>query len=109
MTKARMKKLFGKLHWNVLRHDFNSHKFEVYDIMREDVLDDIYKLKDKSYEAVKEAIRKWAMYHYWSKCEYEFIVTDLWNKDEEKIDAFRQIDMNLDRLTEYVMRGLELL
>lgn len=51
------------------------------------------------------------MYYYWSRCECEIAVGDLFAKypDEyEKIDAFRQIEMNLDRMVEYIIRELDI-
>ena len=45
------------------------------------------------------------MYYYWSKCEWEIILS-AWpsRKDfnEEKIDVFDQINLNWDRFADYV-------
>lgn len=111
MTKARMRKIIEKLEWNVLIHDFNSNKFVNYNIMREDLADDLFRLfkgnPNATFEEVKKVIRSWAMYHYWSKVEFEVVVSDMFERDEEKIDAFRQIEMNLDVLTQYIMSALQ--
>lgn len=50
------------------------------------------------------------MYHYWSKCEHEILVGDLFTEEDDfkKIDAYRQIEMNLDRITEYVINELKI-
>lgn len=113
MTKAKMKKKFNTLEWNVLIHDFNGHKFIYYNVLREDLLDDILRrmnVKDApcTKQDIQDVVQRWAMYHYWSKCEYEFIASSLFGGDEEKIDAYMQLEMNIDRLTEYLIKELEL-
>lgn len=110
MTKAKMKKKFNTLEWNVLIHEFNGHKFVYYNVLREDLLDDILKLAKKpfTYNELREVILCWASYHYWSKFEYEFIASTHFGNDEEKIGAYLQLNMNIDRLTEYLIKELEL-
>lgn len=105
-----MKKKFKTLEWNVLIHDFNGHKFVYCNVLREDLLDDISKLAKKpfTYKELQDVIQRWAMYHYWSKCEYEFIASTHFGNDEKKIDAYMQLEMNIDRLTEYLIKELEL-
>lgn len=54
------------------------------------------------------------MYHYWSKTECEMAIGPLWfNKLEdleqfEKIDMYRQIEMNLDRIVEYIINTMQI-
>ena len=51
------------------------------------------------------------MYYYWCKSEFEIEVGGLFAKHQkefEKIDIYRQIEMNLDRITEYVNKELRL-
>lgn len=110
MTKAKMKKKFNTLEWNVLIHEFNGHKFIYCNVLREDLLDDILKLAKKpfTYKELREEIQRWAAYHYWSKFEYEFIASTLFGNDEAKINAYMQLEMNIDRLTEYLIKELEL-
>ena len=54
------------------------------------------------------------MYHYWSKTECEMAIGPLWPKELkdlekfEKIDMYRQIEMNLDRITEYIINKMEI-
>lgn len=113
MTKAKMKKKFNTLEWNVLIHDFNRHKFVYCNVLREDLLDDILRrmhVKDApcTKQDIQDVVQRWAMYHYWSKCEYEFIASSLFGDDELKVDAYMQLEMNIDRLTEYLIKELEL-
>ena len=47
------------------------------------------------------------MYHYWSKTECEIVIGGLHCKYldefEKKIDMYRQIEMNLDKIVKYVI------
>ena len=104
-----------KLEWNVLIYDFNSRKIKFYNIFRNDFILEIRNKskskKIKTYLELKEYINNWAKYHYWSKIEYEIAVGGLFSEypdDFEKMDIYRQIAMNLDRITEYVNNKLQI-
>ena len=105
-----------KLEWNVLVADFNSKKIMNYNVLDDELIKELHKeiVKKKTiinYEQLKAKVRSWCIYYYWSKVEWEISVGDLFAKypDQfEKIDAFRQIEMNLDRMCEYIMRELDI-
>ena len=100
------------LEWNVLIHDFNKDKIKKYNIFRADLFEDIKDAKCKTFGELREIIDKWAKYHYWAKAEYEIAVGGLFSKYPEKfekIDIYRQIEINLDRITEYVGKNLGIL
>ena len=104
-----------KLEWNVLMADSNK-KIVNYNVLDNELVERLHKeiVKKKTitnYEQLKENVKRWCMYYYWSKCECEIIVGDMFAEypDEyEKIDAWRQIEMNLDRMCEYIMRTLRI-
>lgn len=101
------------LTWNVLNYSWDDKKIVNYNIIRQDLIDKIvkkYRKKElKNIEELKQLIKGWAMYHYWSRYEYEILAGDFSEKpDLEKIDVYRQIEMNLDRLTEYISREMRL-
>ena len=48
------------------------------------------------------------MYNYWSKSEYEFLISDIWGMDYEKVDVWRQIEPNLNQIVEYVNSRMDL-
>lgn len=106
----------ANLEWNVLMADSNTKKIKNYNVLGYELVEELHKeiVKKKTitnYEQLKEKIRKWCMYYYWSKCECEISVGNLFAKypeEYEKIDAFRQIEMNLDRIVEYIMRELKI-
>lgn len=98
------------LEWYVLSHDFNNDEIIPYNIFYSSFIknlhEEIRKKKVTNYKELKEYISHWSKYNYWSKSEYEIIVSGLHSKEdkEEKIDVDWQIQMNLDRITEYVIR-----
>lgn len=102
------------LEYNVLIYDWNSKKVGKCNVMRILNLDTIRKkiLKREitNYGEFKECLRKEFMCRFWSKSEYEVLVGDLFfNKDTfEKIDAYRQIEMNLDLITKYVINEMQI-
>lgn len=107
-----------ELKWNVLYWNTNKNKVENYNIFSNDFKNNLYKkIKTKkitNYNELKEDVNKWAMYHYWSKTECEMAIGPLWfNKLEdleqfEKIDMYRQIEMNLDRIVEYIINTMQI-
>lgn len=87
--------------FNVLLWDFNTDSLQYYDILP--YLRDCYKKakqKPKTLEELKEFIRKESMCRYWSRCEYEMILTG-WpvQKKNYKLDVHEQIMMNIDIIT----------
>lgn len=64
------------LKWYVKDYNCNARKIEDYDILkyREDCIKKMKK-KCKTKNEFVEELRKELMYHYWSKAEYELIVT----------------------------------
>lgn len=101
-----------KLEWNVLWHDFNSNKIKNLNIFNSDFANELKSKQIKSYKELKGYIDSWARYHYWCRAEYEISVGGLFSKypDEfEKIDIYKQIKMNLDRITEYVNNKLQII
>lgn len=99
----------NKLEWNVLSYDFNTDKIVNCNIFGESFLTELKVAKPKTYLELKEFIKKWARYYYWSRTEHEMMVGGLFkNCKFEKIDIFRQIEMNLDRITEYVNKELRI-
>lgn len=101
-----------KLEWNVLMQDFNSGKIKNCNIFGNDFILEIQSAEIKTYLELREYIDNWARYHYWCRAEYEISVGGLFSKypDEfEKIDIYRQIRMNLDRITEYVNNKLQII
>ena len=96
--------------WNVIIVGFNSKKIETYNIFdhsrfRED-LEDNYKHNKNDYDAFCEQLDRDLKYYFWSKCEWEVIVSS-WppmpegKEIEEKIDVYDQVIQNKDIFFKY--------
>ena len=95
--------------YKVISWDFNHDDIEYYDIMP--FLIDSYKRikknKPKTFDEIKEFIINESRYRFWSRCEYEVIITG-WPKQkrEVKIDIFNQIMENIDIITTHFISHL---
>ena len=80
--------------FNVIVEDINSRKFIPYDV--------IPYLVQCYYEEEDERHSK---YQWWSRCEYEIILKS-WptGNIEKKIDVHQQVMMNIDIVTELLMK-----
>lgn len=92
--------------FNVIKED--NGKFVPYDIMP--YLYERYKKskpKPKTYENLKAWIKNESARQWWSRCEYEIIISD-WppSGKEEKWDIYKQIMMNLDNIVILFMEKL---
>lgn len=97
--------------FNVLVWDINRDELIHYDIIpyllrqyNETKKMDSYKETPKTRDEFKEFIKKEAMYQWWSRCEYEIIISD-WpcQKHQVKIDVYDQVLMNLDVITDIII------
>lgn len=76
--------------WNIFNH--GSFKKEVDVLLKEKIDKDDF----------SEKLKKEAMYYFWSKCEYEIILSPWAGRaDDIKIDVYDQIMMNFDRFVDY--------
>ena len=123
-----------KLVWNVFIEDFNHHKIvvkNVFDHYR--FMCDLYKLKkEKDFDTFATEVKKSLMYSYWSKCEWEVVVTswptyitkeelDKVSKDlhpygncvdlliESKIDVYDQVMLNWEHFITYLWNNKKLI
>ena len=95
--------------FNVINFNFNSSKFEPYDVMPYLVNEyNETKKKPKTFDEFKEFVKHKALYQYWGRCEYEVVLHD-WpcDKTEQKIDVYEQIEMNLDIVTSILMENVK--
>lgn len=95
--------------YKVISWDFNHDDIEYYDIMPFliDSYKKIKKNKPKTFDEIKEFIINESRYRFWSRCEYEVILTG-WPKQkrEVKIDIFNQIMENIDVITTHFISHL---
>ena len=111
------KKEFKPFEWMVLYHNINSDKIEQYNILkyRED---DIKKMRKESEnkKGFSEKLKRELMYYYWSKCEWEMIISKTednrivltpWcgcrNPDEVAIDVTDDNNFNWIGFADYIL------
>lgn len=93
--------------FNVLLWDINKRELTTYDVLpyfRRRYKD--LKKKDRpcTKEQWTEFVQSKGMYMYWSRCEYEIIISDWPSKTKEvKIDVWQQIENNLDLVVDILM------
>lgn len=101
--------------FNVIVGNFNSGKFEAYDVIP--YLVSRYneaRKRPRTIEEFKEFIEEEAAYHWWGRCEYEILlfpwpykaneeglIEDF--KQAKKIDIYQQLMMNIDVVTKILM------
>lgn len=101
----------SNLKWNVLRYDFNSGKIVSYDVMggvaealqKQMRLGKVY---DKA--TLKNFLQSEFMSHYWSRAEHEVMLMsnihdNLEKEYMEKIDVWKQLEINLDQIADYII------
>lgn len=102
----------------VLLWDFNKKEIEQFDIMKP-LLNGFKQEKKRhfrvygegkvpeTFDEYKKFILSYCQCHFWSKCEYEILVNGFPpNGESKKIDAFYQIKMNIDIITQHFIMQL---
>lgn len=95
--------------FNVILWDINRDELTTYDVLP--YFRDEYKVtkkKDRPHtrEEWKAFVKRWGMYRFWAKCEYEVLVS-CWPPQKKdvsvKIDVWQQIKNNLDLIVKLLM------
>ena len=96
------------LKWNVFYHSVNKQEIVTLNVFNhwrfsEDVENNLKKIKDK--DEFAEKLRHDLMYYFWSKSEYEIIISP-WcgerNTKDIKVDIYTQVMNNWDIFLDYV-------
>lgn len=95
----------------VIVWDFNKDTAQYYDIML--YLINKYeeyrpkKNKPKTFEEFKDFIINNSLYKWWSRCEYEIIITEFPKREKElKTDIHQQVMMNIDVITNLFINNI---
>lgn len=96
------------MEWNVVRDDMNTRQFKPFNIFNhyyffEDCKKEYKKHKNNKEEFLSR-VKRCLQYYFWSKCEWELILSPWPPRDEpqKKVDAFGQVMLNWDRFSEYI-------
>ena len=96
--------------WNVYAHDINRGEIRVWNVFKHGLFNrDVEKLlkEDLTYEDFSKRLKRETMYYFWSKAEYEVVITswaphidnkelDRLNAEREKYSQYRLHNVNLD-------------
>ena len=95
------------LEWNVYIEDPNAKTFKNYNALKgyeNKFVKELVEAKGNK-EKFLERVRLTMQSRYWSRCEYEIILTGWPNASiQEKIDIYDQIIMNWYHFSEYVWK-----
>lgn len=98
--------------WNVYMEDFNERIIKVFNVFQHYTFyNELAMLikkwrRDKDTAALEKEVRSWAMYCFWSKCEYEISLVSWINRErakEMKIDIYDQLMLNWDSFFKYIL------
>lgn len=99
--------------WNVYVEDVNTHQIKTFNVFHSYTFITACRKIFRKYSGsflkepgkiaeLKEEIRNWAQYSFWSKCEYEIVLTGwISEKTEKKIDVYDQLMLNWDSFFQY--------
>lgn len=102
--------------WNVIDSNLSIRNLFYYNWLFNR---DLYKIKKKygasrgkncQYDKFCEAVERNLKYYFWSRSEYEIIISG-WIKDvgDHKVDVYSQIMLNWDRFIEYLWNNRRLI
>ena len=100
--------------FNVLQFNFNRRDLEFYDVLpyfRKEYNECRKNERPKTREEWVRFVRQWGHYRFWGNALYEFQVSswppqhdiDKFMKEHIKVDAWQQIEANLDVVVDILM------
>lgn len=96
------------MEWNVFYHNMNAQEITVFNIFKHGgFMKDVEKLSKEctDKETFAKELKSSLMYFFWSKSEYEIIISP-WcggrNTKDKKVDIYSQVMLNWDKFVDYV-------
>ena len=98
-----------ELEWNVFVENINRRQIEIYNIFNHSSFkkdcDEAWREYKNSFQKFAENVKRSLMYYFWSKCEWEIILSDFPQSDrfkKKKVDAYEQVMLNWDKFINYL-------
>lgn len=97
-----------ELVWKVYHYNINHRQIEEFNIFdhwkfNEDVSKDLHRCRSR--EDFAKLLQSNLRYYFWSKCEYEVLVSS-WTSDDKKetikVDIYDQVMLNWESFLDYV-------
>ena len=82
------------MEWYVYRYDFNKREIVPFNVFRRaDFKEDVEEIdiKNISYKDFKNRLDRLTLYYFWSKCEYEVVITS-WPPFITKEEAYKMMN-----------------
>lgn len=100
--------------WKVYIENFNAKRIEQYNVFNHfkfsEEVKEAYKEHKDDFDAFSVSVQRSLMYYFWSKCEWEIILSD-WppseNFNDMKISVYDQIMLNWNVFIEYIWNTLQ--
>lgn len=96
------------LEWNVFVYDFNSQKIIIKNIFTNSFYDKLKKENINTRKELEVFVTNWFKNIYWSRTEWEVLIGSLFQDSFTKIDVWKQIEINLDKLIDYIIKELDI-
>lgn len=99
------------MEWNVYVHNFNYNKIEEYNIFEHGSFMEYLKKaceECESKDMLAEKIKSELIYYFWSKSEWEIVISPWCGRKEPcdiKVDVFDQVMMNFDIFVDYIWKN----
>lgn len=99
------------MEWNVYHYNINKNEIEVFNIFEHgSFMESLRKtcMECKSKDMLADKIKSELRYYFWSKCQWEIIISPWVGRKEPcdiKIDVFDQVMMNFDIFVDYVWKN----
>lgn len=95
-----------KLEWYAININTNTGRPELINVLNESTVEfTLKKLKRHkeplTFNIVKEELSNTFIHDYWSRTEYEMLVSGLFDENSTKIDVWYQLEPNIDKITNY--------
>lgn len=101
-----------ELEWNVFVENINRRQIEIYNIFNHGSFkkdcDEAWREYKNSFQKFAENVKRSLMYYFWSKCEWEIILSDFPPSkkfQEKKVDVYEQVMLNWDRFIRYLFEA----
>ena len=97
------------LRWNAILYDYQSTRIRKYNIFNnsqfcKDCIE-LFSPPNLGKETFSELLDKKAMYEFWGRCEYEFLISSWPPGPAEKpykIDVYEQLKLNWEKFVDYL-------
>ena len=92
--------------WYVYRYNINKKRIEKYNIFNHgSFAKDLEKIIEEDPFDIEERIKRILLYYFWSKAEWEIIISPFIGEKTEaiKIDVYDQVMNNWDRFIDYLL------